>query len=429
MISKNALKNYIIFDNNNKYDEINGRIIKVTNLYFKVMKNYSFQLTQIENKLNEYNIKNDIKIKQLLQNQHSIIKDLINIINKILSYKVQTETILTGNDIQIEKNSILRDNYMDAINNLKIDFPLKKTINKNYEINTEKEKIKKNYLKNTKINEIESNIIKNKNNRTSRTEIRNGNKKLSLNIPSLRSVNNLKNNSDLVNMKYLNINKNKKEKKLLNKQQIKNEIELSNKKLFKSMSISEISNKPKINNQTLYIKTSSFSNSNPSYFNGNYTIDEERNNTSLYYDQERQYSQYNRTYNDGSLPNLLSKPNKPKKIKYRTVESIPLKEEYYLINNYTFTNFNITNNSSYKSIDNSYNRKNNSLIFLNKNINNINTLFLNNHSIKRNRKKIYSAPYINNGIQIIPTRYTKEVLNSSYKILKKYKNKSVKKFN
>ena len=202
MISKNALKNYIIFDNNNKYDEINGRIIKVTNLYFKVMKNYSFQLTQIENKLNEYNIKNDIKIKQLLQSQQGIIKDLINIINKILSYKVQTETILTGNDIQIEKNSILRDNYMDAINNLKIDFPLKKTINKNYEINTEKEKIKKNYLKNTKINETESNIIKNKNNRTSRTEIRNGNKKLSLNIPSLRSVNNLKNNSDLVNIKY-----------------------------------------------------------------------------------------------------------------------------------------------------------------------------------------------------------------------------------
>ena len=147
MISKNALKNYIIFDNNNKYDEINGRIIKVTNLYFKVMKNYSFQLTQIENKLNEYNIKNDIKIKQLLQSQQSIIKDLINIINKILSYKVQTETILTGNDIQIEKNSILRDNYMDAINNLKIDFPLKKTNNKNYEINTEKEKIKKNYHK------------------------------------------------------------------------------------------------------------------------------------------------------------------------------------------------------------------------------------------------------------------------------------------
>ena len=111
------------------------------------------------------------------------------------------------------------------------------------------------------------------------------------------------------------------------------------------------------------------------------------------------------------------------------MKSIPLKEEYYLINNYTFTNFNITNNSSYKSIGNSYNRKNNSLIFLNTNINNINTLFINNHSINKNRKKIYSAPYINNGIQIVPTRYTKEVLNSSYKILKKYKNKSVKKFN
>jgi hypothetical protein len=260
-------------DNNNKYDEINEKIIKVTNSYLKIMKNYSFQLTQIENKLNEYNIKNDIKIKLLLQNQQSIIKDLINIINKILSYKIQTESNLTGNDIKSEKSSSLRDNYMHAINNLIIDFPIKKQIVKNYEVYCEKEKInKKNYLKNTNNNEIEYNIIKNKNNRTSRTENRNKNKKLSLIIASLKSVNNLKNNSDLVNMKYLNINKNKLGKKLLNKQQIKKEIELSNKKLIKSMSSSEISNKPKINNQTLYIKTSSFSNSNPSYFNGNYTI-------------------------------------------------------------------------------------------------------------------------------------------------------------
>ena len=420
MISKNALKNYIIFDNNNKYDEINGRIIKVTNLYFKVMKNYSFQLTQIENKLNEYNIKNDIKIKQLLQSQQSIIKDLINIINKILSYKVQTETILTGNDIQIEKNSILRDNYMDAINNLKIDFPLKKTINKNYEINTEKEKIKKNYLKNTKINEIESNIIKNKNNRTSRTEIRNGNKKLSLNIPSLRSVNNLKNNSDLVNMKYLNINKNKKEKKLLNKQQIKNEIELSNKKLFKSMSISEISNKPKINNQTLYIKTSSFSNSNPSYYNGNYTIDEERNNTSLNYGHERQTSHDNKTFNEGNLPNLFSKRKLDKKVSYRRAKNINLKEEFYLINNYTFTNFNITNNSSYKSTANPVNTINNSIVFFKSDMNKSQK---NTNSMKKLGKRVYSMPYINNGIQIIPTRNTKEVLCNSYKIVKKYKSK------
>ena len=32
-------------------------------------------------------------------------------------------------------------------------------------------------------------------------------------------------------------------------------------------------------------------------------------------------------------------------------------------------------------------------------------------------------PYINNGIQINPTRITKEILSSSYKVLNKYKNK------
>ena len=40
--------------------------------------------------------------------------------------------------------------------------------------------------------------------------------------------------------------------------------------------------------------------------------------------------------------------------------------------------------------------------------------------------EICSVPYINNGKRIIPTRYTKEVLNKSYKILNKYEQKRFK---
>ena len=113
-------------------------------------------------------------------------------------------------------------------------------------------------------------------------------------------------------------------------------------------------------------------------------------------------------------------------MKYRAIKTVPLKEEFYLINNYTFTNFNITNSSSYKSVDNSYNRSNSSLIFFNANLNN---LIKNNHSLKKIKNNFYSIPYANKRIQIFPTRITKEILNGSYKIVNKYKNKKFKNHN
>ena len=60
----------------------------------------------------------------------------------------------------------------------------------------------------------------------------------------------------------------------------------------------------------------------------------------------------------------------------------------------------------------------------------LNKLFRNKNNSKRQlEKQIYSMPYINNGIQINPTRMTKEVLSSSYKVLNKYKNKRYKNMN
>ena len=427
MLNLNDLNSYVIYDDTKKYDKINQIIIEEAKNYYKTMKNHSYQITQIENKLNEYNIKSHINIKELLQRQQNIIKELVNIINHLLSSYITPDNNIIRNNNRNSNNSIVKNkkNKNDKnINNFKVNTHLNNSIDKsqilllkNSKLNIKKYFNNKNF--NKPINSVDRNLHKRNNNTKSIT-----NKNIiPLNIVSLKSINDLKYNPDSININFFDNNNNKFEKKYLNKQQIKKEIEISNKKLFKSGSSSEISNKTKINKNNLYIKTNEFGDSEQFY--RNYTIDEEGNNLSFNYDQEKQSLLYNRTEIDGNLPNLLSKPKIIKKTKYRSAKKIPLKEEYYLINNYTFTNFNFTNSTSNKSTGNLNNRNNSSTTVMNSNLNRI---FKNyNNSQKKFEQQIYSMPYINNGIQIIPTRITKEVLSSSYKVLNKYKNKRNKK--
>jgi len=427
MLNLNDLNSYVIYDDTKKYDKINQIIIEEAKNYYKTMKNHSYQITQIENKLNEYNIKSHINIKELLQRQQNIIKELVNIINHLLSSYITPDNNIIRNNNRNSNNSIVKNkkNKNDKnINNFKVNTHLNNSIDKsqilllkNSKLNIKKYFNNKNF--NKPINSVDRNLHKRNNNTKSIT-----NKNIiPLNIVSLKSINDLKYNPDSININFFDNNNNKFEKKYLNKQQIKKEIEISNKKLFKSGSSSEISNKTKINKNNLYIKTNEFGDSEQFY--RNYTIDEEGNNLSFNYDQEKQSSLYNRTEIDGNLPNLLSKPKIIKKTKYRSAKKIPLKEEYYLINNYTFTNFNFTNSTSNKSTGNLNNRNNSSTTVMNSNLNRI--FKNNNNSQKKFEQQIYSMPYINNGIQIIPTRITKEVLSSSYKVLNKYKNKRNKK--
>ena len=427
MLNLNDLNSYVIYDDTKKYDKINQIIIEEAKNYYKTMKNHSYQITQIENKLNEYNIKSHINIKELLQRQQNIIKELVNIINHLLSSYITPDNNIIRNNNRNSNNSIVKNkkNKNDKnINNFKVNTHLNNSIDKsqilllkNSKLNIKKYFNNKNF--NKPINSVDRNLHKRNNNTKSIT-----NKNIiPLNIVSLKSINDLKYNPDSININFFDNNNNKFEKKYLNKQQIKKEIEISNKKLFKSGSSSEISNKTKINKNNLYIKTNEFGDSEQFY--RNYTIDEEGNNLSFNYDQEKQSLLYNRTEIDGNLPNLLSKPKIIKKTKYRSAKKIPLKEEYYLINNYTFTNFNFTNSTSNKSTGNLNNRNNSSTTVMNSNNNRI--FKNNNNSQKKFEQQIYSMPYINNGIQIIPTRITKEVLSSSYKVLNKYKNKRNKK--
>ena len=85
MNCQNNINYSVIADPSQKYNEINKKVISFTKQYFHMMKNHAYQLTLIERQMNEYNLKEEVKVKPLLDNQFYLIKELIKIINTLLS--------------------------------------------------------------------------------------------------------------------------------------------------------------------------------------------------------------------------------------------------------------------------------------------------------------------------------------------------------
>ena len=447
MNGHNDLKYYVISDITQKYVDINQKILNFTKLYFYTMKNHSYQITQIENKLNEYNIKGEVKIKQLLEKQQNIIKELIKIINNLLfenrnnqiskkleeQIKMDSCQLKTRNLIANNSNHIFSKPYY---NNIKNNFKDKR-LNSNENI------------KNVSTNEtLRSNLTKSVDDKNTK-KILNQKKVVALNIIAPKNGNEFNGALSFLNIKSSNPNNKKKIfGKFLNKEKIKKNPKPLKKKFFKSMSTSEISFKPKINNKNnIYLKTTNISNNNPYYINNNYTIDEDKNDNiefiSFINERQNSIGSSNINENYGNLPSILTK--RKKRIKYRdrkilltekdnnknmvrvkSAKEIPIKTEFYINTNSSIHNFNINNISFEKNGNFSFNkRSNSSLCFFNANSNELKE---NYKSIKKVENEVYSMPYINNGKIIIPTRFTKEVLNSSYKILSKYEQKRFKNY-
>ena len=429
----NDLKYYFISDITQKYDEINKKIIKFTKLYFFTMKNHSYQITQIENKLNEYNIKGEVKIKELLENQQGIIKELIKIINNILA-KIRNDE--TSNKIEDfiplkQKNIIMNNNlHIFALPNYNIG-----------KINYTKNNIKENKGRIVKIR-----VNKSVDDKINNKKVLNQKKIIKIDITEQKHGKEYKNNIN----NNLPKQKNKKNffEKYINKEKPK-ESKVLKHKILKSKSSSEISYKPKPQNKNLILKTNNINNTtsitNNNYYNNNYTIDEERNDNieGISFINDRQNScscdindnqeilkrKKKIKYRERRKKVLLTDNNGKNLLRMRSAKEIPIKKEFYL--NYhsyfPYYFYNITNSSVDKNSEFSFNkRSNSSLSFFSGNLNNI--IKENNRAIKSFENEIYSIPYINNGKRIIPTRFTKEVLNNSYKILNKYEQKMSKKY-
>jgi hypothetical protein len=458
MIGQNDLK-YFIISNTQKYNEVNNKIIKILKSYFYTMKNHCYQITQIENKLNEYNVKGEVKIKQLLENQQNIIKELIKIINDILQENRNNDIKKNEKKIKIDyfplkqKNIIMNTNlHIIAPSNQLITKPncLKSNL-KEKRINTNNIHVKDKSIK----EKLRYNLNKSMDDKINSQKLINQKKILALNIIAPKNGNEFKGALSCLNIKSSKQNIQKEFfGKFLNKEKLKEQKPLKN-KLLKSMSTSEITYNPKMmNKNNLFLKTNNISNNNPNYANNNYTIDEEKNDNiesiTLINERNNSLNSSHLNENYGNLPHILTK--RKKRIKYRiggigggkilltdkdnngkkilrvkSAKEIPIKSDFYLNYNSSFPNFTITNSSIDKNSDFSYNkRSNSSLCFFSGNVNYI--MKDNNKGIKKIENEVYSVPYINNGKRIIPTRITQEVLNSSYKKLNKYEQKRYKNY-
>ena len=468
MIGLNDLKNYVISDITKKYDDVNQKIIRFTKLYFYTMKNHSYQLGQIENKLNEYNVNGEVKIKLLLENQQNIIKELIKIINNFLLEKRNSEVVKKlEEEVKIDKLEVI-DKNVDCLplkqkniirnnNNFHIfdsfHYPIGKSI-----INNNNIKAKMNINENAKnvspVETLRTYITKSVDDKIKNKKIINQKKIIPLNIIAPKNGKEFNGAVSFLNIKSSKqTSKKKLFGKFVNKEAKKNIIKPVKKKIFKSISTSEISYMPKIiNNTNLYLKTNNMNNNinynkNPYYINNNYTIDEEKTDNindnigNLFMINERQNSinSINITENYGNLPHIFSK--RKKRIKYRgnggrgkmasiekesnknmvrvkSAKEISMKTDLYLNSNSSFPTITLNNSSIDKNTDFSYNKRSNS--FLNLFKGKLNYKIRENNSIKKFENDSISVPYSNVKKNIFPSRFTKESFNGTFKKLNNY---------
>ena len=447
----NELKSFVISDTSQKYEEINKKIIKFSKIYFALSKINSSQLNKNQNDNNEINI------KQLLDNQHNIIKELVKIINDILIEKINSEVVkkLEGQSFDISDEPLeqksnttnicsmsnysidkpyykqynIKEKLCEPINNKNSIINNKNNINNINNINNNKKSIKR--IKNNLNKSVDENLIAKK--------LLNQKKIIPLNIITPRTDNEFSGALSFLNININNkVNNYKPYKKFTNYK-----IEPpSTKKVIKSYM-----NNLDISKNNPHIKTNNNNNNilSSHYMNNNYTIDEEKLDKNSGNNEGQTSITSHNNLEDENFPEAFNK--RKQKIKYRmgnshsgdkdnrniyhlnnlnkikTLNNINSKVDYYLNTNSSFPNFNGSNST--ERLDNipyHHQRSNTAFNFFKSNF--INLLNKDNKFLlKSSKSTLYSIPYINNGKVIKPSRFTKEIYNNSYLKITKYQKK------
>ena len=108
------LSEYEIKDECVQHNLIHEKINYTAKNYFFLVNNYSKQITKIENEINSLYPNTPIKLNELIYNQHSIIKELISIINKKQKENSKIKHIKQkSNEIEIDNN---KENHIISFN-------------------------------------------------------------------------------------------------------------------------------------------------------------------------------------------------------------------------------------------------------------------------------------------------------------------------
>lgn len=404
----NELKNLVILDTTQKYDKINKKILKSSKIYFNIVNNSSLETISSE-KNNNNSFLGDIKIKELLENQHNLIKELVNIINTILIENINNEVIKRYED---ESSDSLEEKQKNIITNKNLNM-LSKSNNENKSKSnknkSENKKERKNIAKNNKNN----NIKKNENNNLISKKLVRQKDIIPLNV-IFPKTNNEYNGA----LSFFKINSNQK-------------IEFNPNKSMNKIFYYETSNNPKKKDNN-FPTLGHINVNNNSYYKNNYTIDEERNDTAI---NERQTSITSNHILDDDIGLSPEKLNSKKQKKNNNVNKNFFENERNYTNNISYKkspmkgiyyvrsvpNIFLKNLSGKKEGFSNEKRNNTSFNFFKKK--NILSSNKNSYVINKIRKNVlFSVPYINNGKINSPSRQTKKLLSSSYKKINRYNN-------
>ena len=84
MNNKEKHASVLIETNREKFSIVNNKISKTFKEYYNLVDTYSYEISYIENSINSFKPKKKFKIKNFIDNQQLLIKELVNIINNLL---------------------------------------------------------------------------------------------------------------------------------------------------------------------------------------------------------------------------------------------------------------------------------------------------------------------------------------------------------
>lgn len=370
MEEKSKNSKYILISQKDKYKMTNDKITSLNKEYYNLINSFAYEMNYIEHIINSYYPKKNFSIKDFLDNQQLLIKELVIIINNLIKEKQK----LLFKPITKKSNSIT-----DIIRNNKANNDYLKNITKTNDENTS----------------FDINLTTNINTNNSRTK---ADKKLS---------DKLKLDLSFLNAKEF-YNKRKKINQYINKKEV-NEFSKSSSTTYiiptKNKNYINISNSFINNNDTN--KINNINNSISSLINGISTYnnkinlkmknDIKRNNTTNNYKNKRNFS--TKKSNNYYSTNYLDAQKDKNKITPIQMTDYSSHRVYIATatSNYndSVSEEKFIKNEKYKNI-------------------------WNNKKLKINNLKKYE---IVSNYQIKPNRMTKEMYNISYSILNKYEQK------